>query len=281
MRYVEYPPHPSLAAHVRCFWLMEDDDPACAARIERIIPDGCIEIIIHYASTFRDPHDADNRARVHRTIVAGQITRCLHLQPTGPIGMVGIRFEPGGAAAFLGLPMDELSDRIAPLDAAWGPFAAELEDSVRAARTDHERIRLLQHAMMSLARHAADRLDNVIAACVSHASATGGTVPVDELVTLSGMSGRQLERRFLRVVGLTPKFLCRIMRFRRVFDIIEHSGAIDWRSAALACGYYDQAHLIRDFKAFADRSPAAFIADAEGIARCLTLRPDQTAEPTT
>lgn len=275
MRYVEYPPHPSLAPFVRCFWLMADDNPACADRVERIVPDGCIEVIIHYASTFRALHDADNQARNQRSIIAGQITRCLHLQPTGRIGMVGIRFEPGGAAAFLRLSMDALSDRVAPLEAAWGPIAAELEERVCAAKTDHERIRLLQMALMSRREQAASNFDNVVSSCVSRAASAGGTLSMDQLIAVSGMSGRQLERRFHRVVGITPKFLCRIMRFRRIFDIVERHDSIDWRSAALACGYYDQAHLIRDFRAFADRSPAAFIAEEDGMARCLTQRAEK------
>ena len=76
-----------------------------------------------------------------------------------------------------------------------------------------------------------------------------------------GLSCRQLERRFLRDVGITPKRFCRIQRFQQVFQTIE-DGA-DWVRAAVECGYYDQAHLIRDCKDFSGEAPAALVAGDE------------------
>lgn len=270
MRYAEYPPHPRLAAHVRCLWIMDDSAPTRPGRVERVVPDGCIEIIIHYADPFRSADDPAAAAQNCRALVAGQITRCLRLHPTGRIGMIGIRFNPDGAAAFLRLPMHELSDRVAPLEDFWGPCAAEIEERVAAAKTDIERVRVVQQALMHRADHARPANDPVLAACVRRAIDSGGTASVDELAAHAHLSSRQLERRFLSAVGLTPKFLSRIIRFRRVFEQVGHAGQIDWRRAALACGYYDQAHLIRDFRAFADRPPVAFFSQETGMARCLT-----------
>ena len=71
------------------------------------------------------------------------------------------------------------------------------------------------------------------------------------------ISPRQLERRFKRQVGIGPKLFCRIQRFQRVFREIESGG--NWVQAALACGYYDQAHLVRDMRQFSGETPTALV----------------------
>jgi transcriptional regulator GlxA family with amidase domain len=70
-----------------------------------------------------------------------------------------------------------------------------------------------------------------------------------------GISGRQLERRFMSEVGLGPKLLCRILRFQQVFPAVERADK-NWARIAADCGYYDQAHLIRDFRQFAGQTPS-------------------------
>jgi transcriptional regulator GlxA family with amidase domain len=84
----------------------------------------------------------------------------------------------------------------------------------------------------------------------------GGQISVDRVAHDLGMSGRQLERRFMSDVGLGPKLLCRILRFQQVFRAVERSD-VNWAKIAVECGYFDQAHLIRDFRQFAGQSPGA------------------------
>jgi methylphosphotriester-DNA--protein-cysteine methyltransferase len=73
-----------------------------------------------------------------------------------------------------------------------------------------------------------------------------------------------MERRFKRQVGIGPKLFCRIQRFQRVFREIESGG--NWVQAALACGYYDQAHLVRDMRQFSGETPTALL-DGDELAR--------------
>ena len=84
---------------------------------------------------------------------------------------------------------------------------------------------------------------------------SGGRISVDRLASDSGISGRQLERRFVSDVGIGPKLLCRVLRFQQVFQAVERSDR-NWAAIAADCGYYDQAHLIRDFQQFAGQTPA-------------------------
>jgi AraC-like DNA-binding protein len=83
-----------------------------------------------------------------------------------------------------------------------------------------------------------------------------GTLSVRELARQGGISERQLEREFNDIVGLAPKIFSRILRFQRVFQAFEQNAK--WVDVALECGYYDQPHLIADFRQFAATTPTTF-----------------------
>lgn len=96
-------------------------------------------------------------------------------------------------------------------------------------------------------------------------------ISVEQLAQDAGMSARQLERRFLNEVGLGPKLLSRIMRFQQVFRAVEScEGA--WAPVAVECGYYDQAHLIRDFNQFAHQTPAVLFSQPSSLTESFTRK---------
>ena len=92
-----------------------------------------------------------------------------------------------------------------------------------------------------------------------------------QLATDAGISSRQLERRFLREIGVGPKLLGRILRFQQVFRAVERLDA-RWASIAVDCGYYDQAHLIRDFNQFAGQTPSVLLAEKSSLTNAFTRK---------
>lgn len=95
---------------------------------------------------------------------------------------------------------------------------------------------------------------------------TGGNVSIETAAHQSGLSRRQFERRFLQAAGIPPKLFSRMQRFQRVFPALE-GAEVAWVDAAVHCGYYDQAHLIRDFREFAGKPPSALLALDTDLAR--------------
>jgi transcriptional regulator GlxA family with amidase domain len=98
-----------------------------------------------------------------------------------------------------------------------------------------------------------------------------GLVAVEKLAMDAGISSRQLERRFLSDIGVGPKLLGRIIRFQQVFRAVEQSNSA-WAEIALACGYYDQAHLIRDFNQFAQQTPALLFSNQSVLTESFTRK---------
>lgn len=173
-----------------------------------------------------------------------------------------------GRGVFFDLPMHEIVDAIIPLSALIGSQAGLLETRIGEAPSARERMEILQNTLLdrlSIAGPSDGRIDH----CVSRLIASGGRITIDELCRQSSIGPRQLERHFRAVVGIPPKLLARIIRFRRIFGFTETGLPVNWLSAALACGYYDQAHLIHDFQDLAGRSPTRFLAQEDGIGKCL------------
>lgn len=261
MQYREWAPPPGLRNHVEAVWTLSGqaggmDDP------ERILPDGCAELILN----FGDPVVQETRGPAVQPplMFVGQITGPLHIRPTGRIDLLGIRFRPGGAAALTAIPQHELVDRSVPLDDIARGAATRLTPAFDTHDTTERFTRTARALEASL-----DARRTVVTESADAIVRRWGMIPVGMLAADAGMGARQLERRFLDEVGMTPKRLARISRFQRVFHAMEHQPA-GWTRVAVECGYYDSSHLVRDFREFAGESPSRALGDLEGLTLAFT-----------
>ena len=268
MFYREFPPHPALAGHVQCIWLFEAAPGESAEDTQRIVPDGHPEMLLHFGDRFHEVH-GDKSIVQSRLIFAGQISKPLLLKPGTCAGVVGVRFRSAGARALLGMPMAEQTDARLDLMDVWGSVGASLFDQIYCAADNHARVALVERFL--LRRLAGSRIptDAAISACVAALRASDGGISVDALARIGNLSARQLERRFLNEVGIPPRLLASILRFRRVFDLFEQPQAGGWVEAALSAGYFDQAHMNRDFKRFAGVQPRAFYRGLGGLSAAM------------
>ena len=172
----------------------------------------------------------------------GQLTGPLLLRAAGAARILGVRFRPGGAGQLLGVPMQDFTDCMVAAD------DLGLQDLARLSTLSE-----VERAILGLERGGADALVDEAARLLARSPDVGAAA------VLLGISPRRLERRFKARVGMSPKHFARIRRFQRVFRAME-DGSGGWVDAAAACGYYDQAHLIRDFRDFAGETPAHLLA---------------------
>ncbi len=268
MFYAEFPPRPALSRHVRCIWVFESQGSDGDDETQRIVPDGHPEMVLHYGDHFHELLD-DSTVTQSRLLFAGQISRPLLLKPGAHAGVIGIRFHAAGARALLGMSMAENTDSRLDLTQVWGRNSESLLDEVHSAPNIDERVRAVERFLIR--RLALSRLapDAAITHCVDTLHATAGRITIDALATRSELSARQLERRFLDEVGIPPRLLASIFRFRRVFDLLEQPQPGRWVEAALFAGYFDQAHMIRDFKRFAGQQPQAFYRSLNGLSAAM------------
>ena len=227
-------PSPAASAFVDHYWILDSSEPAPA---QRVVPDGCPELIIHLGAPFESRVAGDWR-RQPRAFVAGQLLAPLFLRGSGPARILGATFRPDGLRGLLDARADELTGGMHPVDTG-----------------EIDRIEQLDAWLVRRSRRRADPL---VAEAIRQIVDTRGSCDIASLARCLAISTRSLERRFLASTGLAPKRFARMRRFQAVFPRIEEGS--DWAAAAASCGYYDQAHLVRDFREFAGQPPASLLA---------------------
>ena len=271
MRYREIKPTPRLRTFVECFWTLEGEHCVDASPPERILPDGCVELILNFGDRFLQHVDGERR-RQPRNFIVGQMTGPILISASGVVRLLGIRFQPGGTRPFVDLPANEITDRVVALECLSSEFERELlQVSARAVNLD-EKIAALDSYLISRLKDV--EFDSSLLRLAASIIDRRGLVSVDQLASSAGVSSRQLERRFLQEVGLGPKLLARIVRFQQVFRAVDQLNPA-WAEVAIECGYYDQAHLIRDFNQFAQQTPGVLFASQSALTESFTRKTRQ------
>ena len=267
MQYTERAPHPSLLSIVRCIWTFDSSADDGSPEMQRVVPDGCPEIILHYGERCSEVNARGQIEQQSRFLFAGQMSQPLLLQPSVQAGMIGIRLQSAGARMLLGIPMRETTNVRLDLAAIWTQAGDDLVDAVRNARCSDERVQIVERFLWRKILQLRIEPDAAVAHAVALLQGTAGRISVDEIAKQCALSQRQLERRFLNEVGFPPRLLASIFRFRRVFDLLEKSDL--WASRAIDAGYFDQPHMIRDFKRFSGQQPQAFFQSLNGLGRAM------------
>ncbi len=172
---------------------------------------------------------------------------------------IEVRFTPLGSYRLFGLAMNELSDRVVGLDDLLGRSGPELVDRLAAASDWAERFDVLDRVFTRAAAEGPEP-DDEVAYTWNRLQSTSGSEPIGAILSEIGWSRGRLAQRFSAQAGLTPKAAAKVLRFRRAADLLTQPGHRSLASIALTCGYYDQAHFNRDFRALAGCSPTAWIA---------------------
>ena len=219
--YRELAPPPDLAEHVACVW-------TSVSRGGVIFPDGCVDLVW----------------RGVRLVVAGPATGPVASDVPVGVPVFGVRFRLGVAGAALGLPAGEFLDGTVPLADLWGPADDERVAAGGVARAGAGRARAAGRRAGRPAGAGGGAGDGAPGRARGRGSALG-------------LSERQLRRRFVDAVGYGPKTLARVLRFQR-FLALAGAGE-DLARLALPPGYADQAHLTRETRRLAGRTPLELV----------------------
>jgi AraC-like DNA-binding protein len=194
--------------------------------------------------------------------VGGLSDRPILTEFVGAAGGVQIDFTPLGARRCLGLPMDELTNRVVDLEDVLGPGAPLLAERLQEAPGWAERFALLDAALLRRVEAGPEPAPEV-AWTFRRLAEAHGRLAVGPLAAEVGWSRRHLAARWRRDVGLGPKAVARILRFERAHQLVR--GGRGLADVAYECGYADQSHLNRDFRALAGATPreVTFVQDAQ------------------
>jgi AraC-like DNA-binding protein len=248
-------PIPPLSEFVDRFWYFSD---APAYRKERVVPSGTIELVFNLDEDelgFYDAEESGNCNMFSGAVFSGTHARPLFLETRKHV--IGVHFKPGGAFRFLGVPASEIVDTHVDLETLWGKSTQALCERLFAASKPAQRFRVLETALVDRLKHSAEE-HRAVRASLEIFRRDGAEARTRDLAARLGLSQRHFIKVFSNQVGLTPKQFARVERFQRAIDLTRNTATPDWADIAAACGYFDQSHLIHDFRSLSGLSPTEF-----------------------
>lgn len=169
-----------------------------------------------------------------------------------------MHFKPGGAFPFFGVAAEEFHNVRVSLDTLWGQNAENLVEQVQLGSSAAAKFDVLERLLIGAARTLTRHRAVEFALRRLSAAPLHGTIA--DVADAAGMSQRRFLDRFRGEVGMAPKLYARVQRFQAVVETVQTLGDVDWSDIAVACGYFDQAHFIHDFRAFSGFTPEQYFA---------------------
>ena len=222
-----------------------------------------VVVILGFESALTIGTERGRRVGSHTAFVAGLTDLPGFYETSAASSGIQMNMTPLGARLLLGCPMSEVANQVVELDDLFGPAAPGLIERLQEAED-------LEASFAILESFVASRIANARPASPAVAWAwralgeTGGRVSIGYLAHELGWSRKHLISQFKEQIGLPPKTIARILRFNRVISFLEDGSDPNWADIASLCGYYDQAHLVRDFKQFTGTTPTQFSRQAVG-----------------
>jgi len=253
MIYLQQTPGPQLRSWVQSLWYCRA--PRVSHRRERVLPNGCMQIIVNLSRNFLTDCGEDGTAafRLPRAIVVGARARYGFVDTADMEELAGIVFQPGGFAGLFRERADLFFERSIGLEVVWD--CANLPDRLCGLPTPVEKLKTLEVLLTGRLHQGAQRSE--LADQAMHLFREKG-LRVAECARSVGVSERRLSQVFREYVGIAPKMWCRIRRFQAAVQTLHKGVDVPWVELALACGYYDQSHFANDFRAFSGVDPTTY-----------------------
>lgn len=228
-----------------------------------MLPLGAPQLVVNLTEDETRTYEETPRGLVCATtsgsILTGITTRSQIIDTDEQAYVAGVAFCPGGSVAFSAMPACELTDVDAPLDAVWGPRAvARLRQRLLEASTLESMLDALEVALREALRP--ERRHPAVAFALDRFAAPHRMARVSDVTDAIALSPKRFIERFKAEVGVTPKRYCRLLRFQSAVARAHRMNGQAWADLAAACGYFDQAHFIHDFRDFSGMTPGAYEA---------------------
>lgn len=252
-------PHEALRGVVKAYCSYEENTSSFTRRIE--LPSDSVALIVNLGDpiSVMAPGGTQGWTSQARGFVAGLHHTFALTETDGSQRGVQVNLTAVGAHRLLGTPMHELTGWVIELEDVLGPAAVVLRDQLAEAPGHAARFDVLDRYLRRRLAGSVRPSPGVLWA-LSRLNQSAGRASVAQLTQEIGCSSRYLTSRFREEVGLPPKLLARILRFGHAVELVDRGAVRDgWAAIATEAGYYDQAHLIRDFRQFAGVSPGDFV----------------------
>ncbi len=249
-----YSPSEKFKPYINFYWTIESSEYEAPFQ-ERVYPTGSIELMFHYGDRFKS---LNNGNQFQPTIsLCGQKSKFDLIETSGYAGAIVCNFKGYGAKQFFNIPMNEISDINLDLYLLCGYNIEYLKEKLFNAKTNIDRIIIIEKYLEKNFLDKEEYHVNQIGKSFDYFN-NSFPITIEDLADKTNLSLRQLQRKYLKYVGLSPKQCSRIIRFNKVREIIELRKS-SLSESVYSAYYYDQSHMILDFKEFMGLTPSNYL----------------------
>lgn len=254
MIYVEHKPTSLLRRFVRSLWYVTG--PVNEHRRERMLPSGCAHIVLSLSRDYlTECREGSPDERTAPALLVGQRSLYELVATSDFTELAGVLFIPGTAPALVNDRADLISNRTLPLDQLWPGSSDYLRSCMLQKSSPEARLRIFEDCLVALlnptARSFAWTPHPAVRFALEELKKRPTQRSIADLARHSGWSERRFSQIFREQVGFAPKTWQRLQRFQRATEQIQARPGVAWAEMAIQCGFYDQAHLANEFRAFA------------------------------
>jgi len=260
MNYQTYVPQPDLESLISCYWTLEVPAAKDVQR-QRIVPDGTIEMAFILGDDIKRYTSEEDFIIQPRSMVLGQIIDPFYIEPTGYVNTFAIRFYPYGFANFISVPLNDLAKTETPIEMLFGEeVAKKLEQDIIQATDTKQRIAIIECFLQDKLNDQVT-VSNIVSTTIDTLLATKGSASITDILKGDLSKRRQLERMFVKQVGVSPKQLGKLIRLQSALKMLLNKEDESLTNIAYNNEYYDQAHFTKDFKEFTGVNPKEFLGN--------------------
>ena len=234
------------------YWL-ERSDPL----LNTILPGTHVSLIVNFGDMWATGRSLPTSAFVPRVCVMGPFTQARLLRVGRSVQAIGAVLPSTLTLDVFGVPASELVDRIVPLQDLWAGDDVERLIASLSGLDVRRGLSALESELIARIGHASRR-ETVEQSASRLIKRHAGRVSIDEMARSHGLSRQQFARRFCAAAGMSPKLFARVTRFQSLVHVLLSTDVSRWASASLGVGFYDQAHMINEFRTFAGSPPTLF-----------------------
>lgn len=253
-----FSPISELKPYIQCYWSIYIEDELFKPVTNKIVSDGGMGIVLNFGHNFSIRIGDNTHTTTSKCIVTGPTEKATFLKLSKKIDAISIRFQPGGAYPFFQEEISNFTDKIIPIltNDMWG--TEELYSSLKMTKIINDKISVLDDFLLKKLQESAAVPSLWVSQVVGIVRKHNGSMKIDELAKQLNMTRRHFERRFKKEVGLSPKQFSMIVRIEKTRSLIRSLNFNSLTDVGYECDYYDQAHFVREFKAFVKETPKQY-----------------------
>lgn len=265
MEYREFQPHKHLSPFIECYWSARADHPPFRDQ-ESLIPDGTIELMFNFGDDYTRIGEKQETT-IKGSHIIGIRKQSLFISQKNKQDFFSIRFKLGGTYPIFGIPVHLFANGFFEIDTLLGKEYEELEERLWEAEDNREQVAIAErYLLQKLEDQIADY--SFVDACSTHLLESSSPT-IHGLAEEFNTTYKTIERKFKRVIGLTPSELLKITRFNQAVHSMYSCRYDSLSAVAQHCGYYDQSHFIREFRQLTSYTPRQFIQEQFTIVKVI------------